>query len=73
MIYYPGVAQYTDSPPSEQPTAPQVERRLAPSPTLLNPTEFEPIDDNVPVNHPPVDDFLRSETPTPPQLVPSVP
>ena len=73
VIYYPGVAQYADSPPSEQPMAPQVERRLAPPPTLLSPTEIEPQDPHVPLDDPPVDDFLRSETPTPPQLVPSVP
>ncbi len=77
VIYYPGVAQYADTPPSELSTAPQTERRLAPPPESLNPTEFAPEfapeENNAPPYNPPVDDFLRSETPAPPRLVPSVP
>lgn len=84
VIYYPGVAQYSDTPAYEQPSAPpveQLEQRLAPEPTPLAPTQFVPEDADAPLYNPPVDDFrsslpLRTDedaVPAPPRLVPDVP
>jgi Alpha/beta hydrolase of unknown function (DUF900) len=73
VIYYPGVAQYTDTPADEWPSAPQTEHRLAPQPTPLSPTEFESEPPHPLPDHPPVDDFLRSDPPAPPRLVPRMP
>ena len=84
VIYYPGVAHYTDTPVYEMPTAPpaeQLEQPIVPEPTLLTPTQYLPEDIDAPLYNPPSDDFQRSQTPgsldntvpAPPRLVPDVP
>ena len=81
VIYYPGVAQYVETPAYEMPSGPAVEPQHAPQPTPLSPTQFELETPNAPPYNPPSDDFLRSDpsatsedtVPAPPRLVPNVP
>ncbi len=81
VIYYPGVAQYLESPISGSPSAPPEALPVDPEPTPLTPTQYRPEDAEAPLYNPPVDDFQRGNepaasdntVPAPPRLVPDLP